>query len=420
MAAHIQAVQCIHNGELGKARDLLTSAIAQYGDNVDCLRDLACCFYQLGEITHWRRAYNKLYQDLQELEPQLSLKTRVDGWVCLAKFFEEEGHIFRALSIYRKYTDLFRSQEDTYQYLRLLPQLVRIESQLDSRKDLGQLYSELIRLKGADLTEDLDIEIQHGLMLAELALVGPSHAWIRLENILNRKDLNVRDKNLLLFDYLEEALLQGLDLPVRAQKAIEEASDLDSFEEELKRVYQDPQNLPLDQLTLMSSELSWAGYLRLLILWMKRCPASKEIHEIKNKINLILSSFEADSRTYWLSRIRYATGQVEVRLVFDPHSRQLFFQDKSLDLSKKKGMQTLVTKLAERPQQSVDDMISALWGTDFSPEHYHRLRMTVHRLNRLMDKLTSVPKCIEVSSERVALSHELKLFLSENSPELRV
>jgi hypothetical protein len=113
-----------------------------------------------------------------------------------------------------------------------------------------------------------------------------------------------------------------------------------------------------------------------------------------------------------MNRIRFAMGQIETRLVFDPQSRKLSYQGKALDLSKKKGMQILLKMLAEKPHQSIDDMIQALWDSGFTPEHYHRLRMTVHRLNGLINEVAPVPKCIEVSSERVALRPEIKLFLA--------
>lgn len=417
MREHLKARYFLYNGQDEKARDILLMALGLYGENVECLRDLACCYHQLGEMSHWRKTYSKLLSDLQRLEPQLSLETRTDCWICIGKFYEEEGHVVKALKIYREYFEFYVDEPENLRRKKILPQLVRLESQIDSQKDLGVLYSELLRTKGADLSKDLNIEVQHALMLAELQLVGPQHAWIRVENILKTQNVNLIDKSLLLFDFVEECILQGLDISDQVYLALETNVGQNLFEQELRQLVIYTEDLRLERLSLLAPELSWASYLRLLILWIRKRPPGVDAQEIKNKINLILSSFDPESRSYWLGRIRFALGQPEIRLSFDPRKRSLSSQNHSLDLSKKKGMQIVLQKLAEKPQQTIDDMIQALWQSSFTPEHYHRLRMTVHRLNRLLYEMTSVSKSIEVSSERVALRHEIKLVLSERMPE---
>ncbi len=412
MAEQLKAQYAFYSGDVAKARDILIKALAEYGDNIECLKDLACCHYQLGEMNHWRKCYSRLLNDLHRLENRLSVRTQTECWICVAKFMEEEGHMAEALKVYRKYYYYLEQDRENPQFVRVLSQLVRLESLFDSEKDLGQLYSELLRLKGADLVQDFNTEVQHALMLAELALVGPDHAWIRVNTILNSQETLRLDKSLMLFDFIETCILQEIPLSSLVQKALAGFEGEDLFEQELRRLVQKPETVTLEELSGLASELSWAGYLRLLILWIRVAPQGIDIQELKNKINLILSSFKPESKGFWMNRIRFAMGQPETRLVFDPQSRLLSCQNQSVDLSKKKGMQTLLCKLAEKPQQSIDDMIRALWESDFSPEHYHRLRMTVHRLNGLIGEITSIVKAIEVSSERVALRHEIKLFLS--------
>jgi len=53
------------------------------------------------------------------------------------------------------------------------------------------------------------IEIQHALMLAEISLLGLLHAQNRLLEMLNNSKISIMDKNLLLYDFLEEALIRG-------------------------------------------------------------------------------------------------------------------------------------------------------------------------------------------------------------------
>lgn len=69
------------------------------------------------------------------------------------------------------------------------------------------------------------------------------------------------------------------------------------------------------------------------------------------------------------------------------------------------------------PALSIDEAIRKLWGVDFSPEHYHRLRMIVHRLNRLIHEGTSLGKVIEVDSQSVRLKPGFKVTDYELSRE---
>jgi hypothetical protein len=84
-------------------------------------------------------------------------------------------------------------------------------------------------------------------------------------------------------------------------------------------------------------------------------------------------------------------------------------QGKSVDLCKKKIGQQILTILMKNPTLSVDQFIHHLWQTSFTPEHYHRLRMSIHRLNSLIHEASGIGKVIEVDSQEVRLRPEVKL-----------
>jgi CHAD domain-containing protein len=60
-------------------------------------------------------------------------------------------------------------------------------------------------------------------------------------------------------------------------------------------------------------------------------------------------------------------------------------------------------------QVDVDTLIKKLWQADFSPEHLHRLRMAVHRLNHLLFELSAVPRVIEMSADQVAVKASIEI-----------
>ncbi len=66
----------------------------------------------------------------------------------------------------------------------------------------------------------------------------------------------------------------------------------------------------------------------------------------------------------------------------------------------------------------MDEAIKLLWQTEFSPEHYHRLRMSVHRLNTLIHETTGFGKVVEVDSQTVRLRPEVRLRAAPTDEDL--
>ena len=111
----------------------------------------------------------------------------------------------------------------------------------------------------------------------------------------------------------------------------------------------------------------------------------------------------------WNQRLKQALQSPEIRMEYSFRERSVAIQGRSVDLSKKKMGLQLLEGLAKKPELTVDEAINLLWQVSFSPEHYHRLRMGVHRLNALIHKTTGLGKIIEVDSQAVRLRPEVKI-----------
>ena len=131
--------------------------------------------------------------------------------------------------------------------------------------------------------------------------------------------------------------------------------------------------------------------------------------ELKNKLHLLLSSIDPDSRHSWTLRLASYLKTSQKRVFYDEKSRSLKYENKAVDLSRKRGMLLFIEALAKNPNSSIEGMIQLIWESDFSPDHFHRLRMTAHRMNKVIYDLTSVEKAIEVSSDRVRVKPILVL-----------
>ncbi|MCB0365616.1 MAG: hypothetical protein H6624_04285 [Bdellovibrionaceae bacterium] len=405
---HLRGVVAEFSGDLEQAYHTYLLAIEKHGENIKLIADLAGVCYQLDLMAKWRFYHQRVLHHLDEFDAQLSVESKVVCRLGAGKNMEEDGDLIGALDLYEQAFNLSRSVEDfdarQFLYLRVLPQVVRLRSQFAEADKLGLYYTELISLQRAEYPKYLDVEIQHSLMLAEINLIGPHHAWARVKLVLEDTSLMESDRRLVYFDFLEEMLIRGLPLTEDMFAFSELQKSGDSFEQEIALLAFDPQRRrDLGELSDLAAVLSWSCYLRIMILYFSSTEDERLAQELRNKINLILSSLGAQSKAFWLNRMRPYMASDDLTLNFSREKRTIAFQNKELDLSRKKGMLLLLDAMTENNEHSVDEVIQLLWQDSYSPENYHRLRMTVHRLNQLLYDLTAIPKVLEVSADKVSV-----------------
>lgn len=400
---HTKGLVLIQTGRLSESRACFTEALG-LGENVGLWRDYACLCYQEANMKEWRRAYKKLAEALKNYENKIGFLSWLQSSNVLAKFHEEEGQIERALSVYEGLLKEIRERDEIELVPLCLSQILRLRALFTQVEGLGSLYTELISLHEDQTSADLQFEVHHSLMLAEMALIGPDHAWLRVQSSLKNEALSGADKRLIFYDFIEEMLLREADLPATCFQWQTKLKGQDPFEQEIHCLAFYPEKRKdFLELTRMAPRLSWASYLRLLILYFRMAETPDKAAEVKNKIHLILDAVESESRPFWIQRMKPPMEENRIVLEFEPERRIIQFENKQLDLSRKKGMLALLNLLSEGQEQSVEKVIECIWNSPYSPEYYHRLRMTAHRLNQLLFDLTAVSKIVEVNSDQVCL-----------------
>jgi hypothetical protein len=239
-------------------------------------------------------------------------------------------------------------------------------------------------------------------MLAEMTLVGSEHAWARVQAAFNNSQTPMADLRLIFYDFAEEQILKKRPLPKLASELATQLQDHDSFELELHRLaFSNVSARDAMDLNHKASDMSWAAHIRLLTLYAVSLADSVDGSEIINKLKLTIANLDSQSRQFWLSRLQDAIGVKLNKINFYVKERCLQYYDKRVDLSKKRSLIELVRALAESSQLNVEHVIERIWCTSYSPESYHRLRMTVHRLNNLLADLTGCEKTVEITSDNV-------------------
>ncbi len=406
---HFQALVQIQKGEFQSARRVLIDARARFGDNLGLLRELMICHYHLQEMDEFRELFNELEDLWIKLRPQLSDQTCFEVAIALGKICEEEARLAPA-QIY--YDEALLYAHSAVQRVRVLVQKGRWLALHDPNEKLGAIYRELISMPKTRLSEDLTIEREHSLMMIEMQLIGRNHAWMRIERLLS--ELDATDARLMVFDFLELSLAKGDPIAPSVLKLAGEFKDLDPFEQFIRDHLHDSleENQRLSKLADLASQISWSCHLRLLCL-SANSATDKSLKDgyLKN-IDLVLSALDEKSQFIWKQQLNEILQSPETAVELNVGKSEVVISGKLIELKKKKSAAILLEALAQNAILSVDDAIKNLWGCDFSPEHYHRLRMTIHRLNTLVNEQTGTGKIIEVDAEKVQIRSGVRLSLN--------
>lgn len=409
---HFEGVIAFHRGDFTGARQIFESTLNQHGENIALLRDLTACLYHLQEMLACRSYLDRLERVLIEQESLLNQRSALECEIMLGKFSEEEARLAPALIFYER--ALQRAQKPEHR-LRVLIQKARWLALYEATPELSSIYRELISFPVNKLTQDLQIELEHSLSLVELRLIGADHAWERILRL--GPQIPVIDYRLMVFDFIEGSLTQELTIPQTVLEIMDLFQDLDPFEQFLRKLVKESleHSAKLQELSSLAPKLPWATYLRLLCLCANLETNAPAKQELNRKIQLIIRGLDPRSQGIWNQRLKHALQNPEIRLEFSARLRSVAMQGKLVDLSKKKiGCQILSALLVSNPM-SVDDAIRTLWQSSFSPEHYHRLRMSVHRLNALVFEATGLGKVIEVDSQELRLRPEIRLVNADHT-----
>lgn len=413
---HYQGMACVYQDQFELAHKYYSEAL-HLGDNIQLYMDLACLYYQTNKIDLWRKAYKKVEQLKTDLNKKLSLKTLFKVDITLGKFLEEEGKIAEAKTLYESLyktagnSDLFRIP-----FYNNLIQLLRVTSvYFPKDPQMPNYYSQLLGCDPSSLNYDLSIEMEHALMMAELCLVGPEHALIRLNQCLTDPLITPMDKSFFLSEYLEESYLRGYNFTKVYQQYINLTKETENlFEQNLFEIMDSlTHSLPVSLGNSSSAHLSLASFIRLLTI-QTRANLHSPIHsEFKNKLFLVLGSLSLESKNVWSNRYQPIQEKRNLSIEFDDVEKTLSFDNQTVDLSRKKGLVNILKYLMKHPQKTpLEQAIYELWKAEYSPDYYHRLRISAHRLNKILMDLTGIEKVIDVDSQEVSLKETLS-FVSK-------
>ncbi len=320
-----------------EALDLVESADA----NLRLQMDYLCFLHGSGKVDLWRDELTRFEQFLLNPVNVFDPTLRAKGQILLGKFLEEDGDVCRALNIFFQVANL--AGVSPLERVQALAQTLRIRAIEGPSEELGLIYAELIRIDEDQLYLDLNVEIQHALILAELPLVGTHHAWARLQNSMEMPTLPSIDKRQIIVDFIEETYVLGLELNPKIQELVVSLDGFDVFEEAVVQLLQNDKIFSLSQLNALCPKMSRGCFLRLLTLFLAKDQTPSLQNEVLNKMNLLLTGLSVESRAYWLARMKRFLSNESKTLRYCAVRKSVIYQNRSVDLSKKRIMFQLTT-----------------------------------------------------------------------------
>lgn len=401
--AHLEAKILIFEGRYQEAKVQLLRTINLYDIHIGLLCDLAHCYKNLGQLTEWAEMVDRAELLLREEYDDLTVTERVRTHNYLCKAFEEQGKVYSALKQIEKSLQEVQNITEQQDYFRpfTLAQLLRLRACYFPKLALEPVYRELLSIK--DVTRNLQIEIDHSLLLGEMQLFGPASVEAKLAGQLESLELD-EDKRLFYFDYVEACLRMDqnpmhLDLtsPNMWERAIQRIALsplLTWSEHELKQIF------------TLSSPIS---SLRFFLILYRKTPNENLKALCRTYMDLCLRGFSEQDRTVWLHFFETEEEIKKITLKVNVKQGTISRGTVSINLKSKSNLIVLAQLFSQNRSWDLPALVKHLWTEEYNSSYFHRLRMQAQRLNASLEPLTGVARTIQVNSKEASLAVDVEL-----------
>jgi len=404
MKNYVAGKIAFHQSDFRTAIHLFNQTKKEFGHHISLFSEIACCFYLQGDFFRWAHAVDELETEFNKIKDILSFDSQSKTLLLLGKFKEEQAHVYDALMIYE---ELYEKNEDAQFMPVILSQLLRLQSYYGIKKNLSTYYNQLMLVNQQFFLNNINIEVQHALMLAEIELFSIEEGLKRLSLIINDETLSLSDKKLFVYDFIERALWYKNEIPAWLIEIESSIQEKDLFEQIIHELLLDKKDEVLKIITKsQNSNMPLSSTLKILIYQMSLAIDPT----LKRKWNLMVDSLNHQSLKIWNQRFQSVINTNEdekVTIRYDRKTKVIYFKDKSLNLSKKKAMINFWEAIFDQKDMLVENVVKTLWQADYNESYYHRLRMMAKRLNEILADLTAIPELIKVTTEKVQISVSL-------------
>lgn len=371
MHEHQKMKELMRSGKHIQALEIAEQAIIKYGKHVGLLCDITCCQYELGFFSSCAQTLSLTMKEFAQASEFLSQNSSRRTALFIAKIAEELGDIQQSLNWLKKAKESVNTNEDL---LWIEVQEIRILSFLGIKKDLAKILLRTNIPRQGNYS--IQVEVLHSLMWTESCLVGFNQAYEIYKRLLTY-DLTPSDCRLIHRDFLEICLRHNIQDPLIINKVVQklERTDMLSFDRFLIEL---SQNRKMNSDYLYNDDLSVMQKIRILNIEINLQRDSKKIIDLKRKLNYLLKGLSSSSI------------KLLKNIVTSEHlDHDITISVSSLSLTAQQAL--LLTAFQNTLTLNIEEVVRQIWQEEFCDFHYDRLRMTIYKLNAIIQEHSGSP-----------------------------
>ena len=410
----------LHQGQHDQALQALVVTRSRFGSHLKLVCDIAAGHYLLGQFARFREAAIEVEKNWEQNQSRLSPRMRIEVIQCRARFLEELGETKKAISLLKSLL-IEERMEPLSRYDRLIikANILRILTAGGKTARLGGLYSELMLERENEIGQFMMIEVHQALITAELAMQGPRAGLARMYHWLETSENAQAFSRLVLFDVMDLLILHSQEVPRRLLELAEKLEPADEYEKEILALANSRNfNTCYLRLNRLSSELSPAGYFRILTLCLAREPDTQVRTELHRRLHACLEGMDRESAAFWRMRSGIAfsssgpQSQERCILIME-NEKALLLDGQRMDLSRRDVALKVMRAFSKARSFSPMDLASRVWPeASFNESVLFRIKTAVTRVNQLLVELTGNEKVIHFQKDQIRLMAGFQIALN--------
>ncbi len=430
MIEHYQGKILMRQEKYYLAKRQLAKARQVWGDHIGLIGDMAMCAFLNGQVADWEYHVREMAMILKLTGDRLCLDSFVRSSVLLAKFHEELGEIVNAERILAaahnrtSSNDLSIEMEHFFSLQNLaLANLLRINALFFSEAKIATLYSQVMRSEPRN--HELQVEVEHSLLLVEMRLIGRKAALQRLVRIWPQL-IHSDDRRLLAWEYLEYALRHAWPLE-ECQFLYDPASWLPSTVTErdlltlCRRKLKTPESQlqKLNCLTAIVAGCTVGEGLRFIAVLCALKRQGEKILEhdddlISQSRDLLLRGLDSSTKQLWSRHFEGHIDATSLRLSLNSKNYRFSYLQSEVSLKRSPTLFLFAAQFVEQKEIPLAELSQNLWNSEFNESFYHRFRMQVGRLNDILEKLTGIQNLFSISKDSVKINEMVEIQVSQD------
>lgn len=387
---HLKAKNLIAQEDFQAAIELLRRGYENFGAHVLLLIDLASIYLQTGDYQNFLKYTFLTHEEMESSKAQLSADTRLRATLELGRLMKVAGHPYEALRLFEDSLNSAKKEANhnkDIQSIRI--QYLKLICEFNLRVNVAKHYLLCEDITAMDTKTE--VQLQLALMEADFLLFGMQMAMARVRQVLKDHTIEATDRKTVLFAFLACVLRnnQATSLPFNFLNGVN-YFECSPYQKNLWDLYlHDLSETPFRTVRLSRSEgLNTIDAVQYLYLLHQRESLEETSEAARKKLIYLLQALSDESRGFIMEQWPLKTSK-EAKILF-VEDNMLIVDGLRRELPQNSELILLLQMFTNQRRLSVEQILYHLYQAELSVISFDRLRLTVARANRNLEKILGV------------------------------